>query len=231
MKKLLPIVLMLITAARLSAQPAYALGDLMFNVNVGGPQITPALIKTGIKIWYATKWAGNKFNIEVKNSGVLNAKAEYAVHEDLGLGFASSYWNMGVNVDHVYGKNAQGQDMLDHYRYTMSALAIGVRGNYHFLTDDERKVIDPYYGITLGLTRYNYDVGFTSDDATRQLPIDTYQWRSGILTYISTTFGLRVYPVKFLAFNFEAGYDRGAFFFGGLVFKIHTKAPRFLRDR
>ena len=231
MKKIICLSILIFTSFRLQSQAAYALGDLMFNVNYGGPQVTPSLIRAGIKLYYATTWDSNAFSIQVNNSGVFNAKAEYAVHEDLGLGFAASYWTMGVNVDHNYGKNSSGTPMYDHYRYTMSALAIGVRGNYHFLTDEERKVFDPYYGITIGLTKYNYDIGFSSDDNTRNLPIDSYTWRSGILTYFSTTIGLRTYITKNFALNFEAGYDRGAFLFAGLVFKIHTQAPKFLRDR
>lgn len=213
------------------AQPAYRMGDITMNFNYGAPQITPAIIRGGINLYYKSRWASEDFAFTIKNSGVLNAKLDYAVHEDLSLGFAGSYWNMAVNLDHQFGQASDGSPLKDYYKFNMSATAIGIRGNYHFSTEKEMEIWDPYYGITLGFTKYDFDVSFNSDDPTRTLPVNTFKWRSGYLTYVSTTFGLRVYPVNFVALNFEAGWDRGAFLFAGIVFKIHTKPPKFLTEK
>lgn len=210
---------------------AYQMGDIVLNVNYGAPQITPAVIRTGINLFYKSRWGSDAYSFKINNSGVLNGKFEYAIHEDLGLGLATSYWNMGVDLDYTFDKAADGTNLQDHYHFAMSALAIGARGNYHFNTDKEYKYIDPYYGVTAGLTRYTYEATFRSDDPTRTIPKDTFKWRSGYLTYFSTTFGLRVYPVRFVAVNMEVGWDRGAFLFGGVVFKLHTKPPKFLLDK
>ncbi len=232
MKKYLTLALLCIHVLMLQAQnPAYRMGDITLGLNYGGPQITPALIRAGLNVYYKQVWADNAYSFKIRNSGVLNAKAEYAIHEDLSLGFVSSYWNMGVDMHHTYGKAADGTDLQDHYNFSMSALALGVRGTYHFFTEKEYEKVDPYCGMAVGFTRYDFDVSFSSDDDTRTLPKDSFKWRSGYLTYFSTTMGLRIYPVNFVGLNLEIGWDRGAFLFGGVVFKLHTKPPKFLLDK
>lgn len=230
MKKLIVFCLLFATTRLHSQNPAYRMGDIALGINYGAPQITPAILRATLNAYYKSRWADEDFSFKISNTGVLNGKAEYAVHEDLSLGFVASYWNMGVDLDYTYDRDANGTPLQDHYRFGMSALAMGLRGNYHFFTEKEYEHIDPYYGAAVGLTKYDYNVKFSSDDDTHTLPQETFKWRTGYLTYFATTFGLRIYPVNFLAINLEAGWDRGAFLFGGLVFKMHTKPPKFLLD-
>jgi hypothetical protein len=224
----------LILLPLLTKSQTFELGDVALNFNYGAPQITPLIMKTTLNIFYKNKWLDDTYNISVNGSGVLNAKAEYCIYENLGLGLAASYWNMDVNIAHAY--RAQDPytlidtDFTDRYIFGLSALALGVRGNYHMLGGEKRKVVDPYVGLTLGVTRYTYRIDFKSDFPGRSIPSDVFQFRSGWGSYISSTVGIRVYPVKFIGLNFEAGFDRGAFLFAGIVFKIHTQAPEFLRD-
>jgi hypothetical protein len=217
-----------------SKSQAYETGDVFLNVNIGGPQVTPALIRVGINLFYKNKWVDNSFKFSIKNSGVLNCKTEYAVHENLGLGIVASYWNMDIDMTHTYNEKHPATqlktDFTDNYHFDASALAFGVRGNYHLLGGEKRKVIDPYTGLTFGITRYSFNVGFNSDFPDKLLPNDTYSYKSGWGTYFSGTIGLRIYPVKNVGLNMEAGWDRGAFLFGGIVFKIHTNPPQFLKD-
>lgn len=228
------ILYLLILNSALSKAQAYELGDLSMNFNYGAPQITPAVIKVGLNLYYKSKWADNSYQFSIKNTGVYNAKLEYGVHENLSLGFAASYWSMGIDLQHNYNDNHPvtnvKTDFLDSYHFDVSAMAVGLRGNYHFFGGEKRKVIDPYSGLTIGLTKYTYNVGFKSDYPDKKLPADTYHYKSGLSTYFSGTLGMRVYPVKYLGFNFEVGFDRGAFLFGGVVFKIHTNPPQFLKD-
>lgn len=213
---------------------AYKQGDLTCNLNYGGPQVTPSLIRVGLNLFYKTKWADNSYKFTISNTGVYNGKLEYAVHKNLGLGFAASYWYMGIDLKHSYNDAHPvtniATDFTDSYHFDVSAMAFGLRGNYHFFGNEKRKVFDPYCGITIGVTKYTYNVGFNSDYPDKKLPVDTYQYKSGSSTYFSATIGMRIYPVRYFGFNMEVGFDRGAFLFGGVVFKIPTTAPRFLRD-
>lgn len=226
--------LWLILLPLLCKSQTFELGDLALNFNYGAPQITPWIMKTTLNIFYKNRWINDSYKISVDGSGVINAKAEYGVYENLGLGLAASYWNMDVNMAHTYKEKDPytliNTDFTDNYNFSVSALALGVRGNYHMLGGEKREVIDPYVGLTLGATRYTYKFDFKSDFPGRSIPGDVYQFRSGWGTYISSTIGMRIYPVKLIGLNFEAGYDRGAFLFAGIVFKIHTNPPEFLRD-
>jgi len=220
-------------SSRIQAQ-AYQMGDIALNANYGGPQVTPALIRTSLKLWSKSQWGDNSFSYKISNSGVLNGKLDYGVHEDLSVGFAVSYWDMQADLSHNYTdvdpRDNVSKNFSDNYRFDISALALGVRGNYHFLTEKQMKIWDPYYGLTIGVTRYSYNFKFNSDYPDKIIPDKVWNWRSGWLTYFSTTFGIRIYPIKYVGLNFEAGWDRGAFLFGGLVVKLHTKPPKFLLD-
>lgn len=209
-----------------AAQDGFRENDLILSLNYGGPQITPLVLRTAINLYYKNR-KNEQFTFGITNSGVFNGKLEYAPFENLGLGVAASYWNMGVSLQNNYTKNdpvtGQNQAYVDNYSMNISAFAIGIRGNYHFVDDWDIKGIDPYYGITIGVTKYSYDVSFNSTFPGKQLPLDTYKYNPGLPTYFSTTIGVRYYPIKFVGINLEAGWDRGAFLFGGVVFKINTK--------
>lgn len=210
-------------------------GDIILNANIGGPQITPLIIRSALKVYYkVNKNPNENFSFNISNSGVFNSKAEYAFTNDLGLGFAASYWNMGINVKNNYTDvdptDNQSKAFEDNYDFKVSALALGLRGNYHFGDEKKKSKVDPYIGLTIGLTRYTYDLGFSSTFPSKQLPINTYQFKSGWGTYFSSTFGVRYYPISFIGLNAEIGWDRGAFLFGGIAFKFHSKPPKFLRD-
>lgn len=228
------ILVILIAIPFLVKSQAYELGDISLNLNYGGPQITPSIIRLGINLFYKTRWADNSYNFTIQNSGVYNGKAEYAVHENLGLGFVASYWTMGIDLTHNYDApdpiSNVNTTFIDKYHFDAAAIAIGVRGNYHLLGGEKRKVIDPYTGLSFGLTRYTFNAGFNSSFPQKLIPSDTYSYKSGWGSYFSGTFGIRIYPIKNIGFNAEVGWDRGAFLFGGLVFKIHTNPPQFLKD-
>jgi hypothetical protein len=211
-------------------------GDIIINGNIGGPSITPFIMRTGLNAYYklkADKDKNEQFTLNIANSGVYNVKTEYGITENVGLGIAGCYWDMTIKMDNNYRDNDPATniqaDFIDKYTFKVSALALGLRGNYHFV-DLKAKRWDPYTGITIGATRYTYDIGFESSMPGKTLPVNVYKWRSGWGTYFSTTFGIRYFPVSFIGLNAEIGWDRGAFLFGGIAFKIHSKPPKFLRD-
>ncbi len=232
MKKIIIAFVFIIQSSWAMAQ-AYQMGDVNFNVNYGVPQITPLLLKGALNVYSRSTFKNDDFSFSIKNSGVINSKIEYAVHEEMGLGIAISYWNMSVDLAHTFTTNNSytGGIAKDYYFYELSALAIGLRGNYHFFTEREMTVWDPYSGFTAGVTRYKNELSFTSDDPSRTTPLSKFKWQPNYFSYFSGTLGVRIYPVHFLAMNFEVGWDRGAFLFGGLAFKIHTKPPKFLMDK
>ncbi len=241
MKKYLIFILLNILLICGNAQ-SFLPGDIIFNVNYGGPQITPVLLKTALNIYIKNK-TNDDFTFNIKNSGVFNAKAEYAMMENLGLGFAASYWNMSVAMQNNYIANdpvsGVAQSFVDNYLLTISATAIGIRGNYHFVEELKAKKLDPYFGFTIGTTKYVYGLSFNSSYPDKQTP-ETYNFfktgyasrllKSGFSSYFSSTFGIRYFPVKYLGINLEAGWDRGAFLFGGLAFKLHTKPIKEFND-
>jgi hypothetical protein len=213
-------------------------GDIIINGNLGGPQITPFVLRTGLNAYYklkADKGKNEQFTFNISNSGVYNGKTEYGISENVGVGLAASYWDMTIRMANNYRDNDPVSNIqtnfIDNYTFKVSALALGLRGNYHFGEDIKSKRIDPYMGITLGVTRYTYNIGFESNMQGKTLPVNVYKWRSGWGSYFSSTFGVRYYPVSFIGLNAEIGWDRGAFLFGGIVFKIHSKPPKFLRDK
>jgi hypothetical protein len=210
-------------------------GDIILNGNYGGPQVTPAVLRTALKVYYKTnKNPNDNFSFAISNSGVLNGKAEYGATDEAGLGFAVSYWDMAINVKNNYQDvdptDNTSKSFEDNYDFKVSALAMGLRGNYHFVEEGKMKKIDPYLGFTLGATQYKYDLAFTTNYPNKTLPVNAYKFKSGWGSYISTTIGIRYYPVSFIGLNAEAGWDRGAFLFGGIVFRLHSKPPKFLRE-
>jgi len=236
LKKTVLVVLAVFVLSNLFGQ-GFQQGDIIINGNIGGPQITPFFLRTGLNTYYklkADKGKNEQYTFNITNSGVYNAKTEYGVTENVGLGFAGSYWDMTIKMDNNYRDNDPVtnllSDFIDKYTFKVSALALGLRGNYHFVDDIKSKRIDPYTGITIGATRYTYDIAFESSMPGKTLPVNVYKWRSGWGTYFSTTFGIRYFPVSFIGLNAEIGWDRGAFLFGGIAFKIHSKPPKFLRD-
>ncbi|MBX3165216.1 MAG: hypothetical protein KF900_12130 [Bacteroidetes bacterium] len=208
-------------------------GDIVLNANYGVPQISAAIVRPLVRAWAKSNYA-DEATVKLSNSGVWNGKLCYGVQENVDIGFAVSYWNMGIDVTRNYldtdPRDNVRKGFTDTYRFDLSALALGVRGNYHF--SPEKQKLDPYCGVALGVTKYTYNFAFNSDYPDKfVLPNEVWNWkRAGWLTYFSTTLGVRVYPVKYIGLNFELGWDRGAFLFGGVVFKLHSKPPKFLRD-
>jgi len=208
-------------------QKAFNAGDVVISPNYGYPQVNAAVIRTAIKVYY--KYIPDQtMSFSLSNSGVFNAKAEYGIMQTLGLGFAVSYWDMDLKIQNNYNKN--GVDQVDEINLKLTALGLGLRGNYHLVEDLETKMIDPYFGFTLGTTKYTKDLTFTSTNTERQIPEwvpeRLYKLKDGWASYISSTFGVRIYPVKYVGLNFEAGWDKGALLFGGVVFNIPTKAVK-----
>lgn len=205
-------------------------GDIVLNVNIGYPHVTPSIIRASIKAY--EKFVDNEtLTFTVSNRGVYNLKTEYCLFENLGLGLVASYWDMKVNIQNDYMKSQAFTDNLD---INLSALALGVRGNYHLNEEIDSKLLDLYTGITIGTTKYSKDVVFTSTNPDRQIPEEIpkriYEFKDGWATYFSSTVGARFYPVRFLGINAELGWDRGAFFFAGVALRIGTKPIKSLQD-
>lgn len=227
MRKFLLLIILLHTSCLLHAQ-VYQKGDVVLNANYGVPQISSALVRPLVRTW--AKTMTGETSLSLSNSGVWNGKLDFGVHKDFSFGLAVSYWDMGVSVNRNYvdidPRDNVSKNFTDSYRFNLSALAVGARGNYHFNTDNKK--LDPYYGIALGVTKYSYGISFNSTYPDKLvLPNNVWKWgRSGWSTYFATTFGMRYYPVKYVGLNFELGWDRGAFLFGGVVFKLHAKSPK-----
>lgn len=202
-------------------------GDIVVNGNIGGPKLTPALIRSAIKTYYKINAREiDNFDFSTSSKGLYNGKLEYGIDENFGVGACISYWSMNITATNTYKEihpvTTVEEGFVDTYTFDLSAMAIGGRANYHFEMDKDAK-IDPYIGGALGVTRYSFEVGYNSTYPQRQLPVNTYSWKSGWGPYFSATVGFRYFPVKFIGINGEFGWDRGALFFGGIAFKIGTK--------
>lgn len=212
-------------------QYAFNPGDIILSVNLGYPHVTPFILRTSIKAY--SKFVNDQaLTFTLTSHGVYNAKAEYALLDNLGLGIAASYWDMKFNIQNDYSSN--GVNYTDNLDVTMSASAIGLRGNFHLTDEVESRVLDPYTGLTIGTTYYQKNFDLRSTNPERQidqaLPKKILNFHDGWSTYFSATFGIRIYPVKYMALNIEAGWDRGAFLFGGLAVKIPTPAIKSFQD-
>lgn len=207
---------------------AFRESDIIINANYGIPQVSAFLLKNAVKLYYKNNKKDNEnFLINVSNSGVINGKTEYGLTENVGLGLVGSYWNINCDIINNYEDNDPVTTSLnkyvDEYNVKVSSLAIGIRGAYHFVEDIKAKKIDPYIGLTLGVSRYTFDLGFTTSYPGKTLPVDVYKFKSGWAQYFSSTFGIRIYPIPYLGLNLEAGYDRGALLFGGVCLRIPSK--------
>jgi len=211
---------------------AFMPGDIIINTNIGKPQIGPSLIQIGINA-YEKISSDKSFDFSMSNRGVYNARLEYGVLDNLGLGLAISYWDIDVNVTHNY--NELGTAYQDELNINISSMALGVRGNFHLVDEVESKFIDPFIGLTIGSTLKKKVFTYTTSNPERQevqdfinnlpeqvtnrLKLSSQGW----VPHLATTFGLRIYPVKFIGINLEAGWDHGTFLYGGIVFKFSTK--------
>lgn len=206
-------------------------GDIVLSPNLGWPHVTPALIRASIKA-YERLSDSKQISATVTNRGVYNFKAEYSPVEHMGIGLVCSYYDMSVNIRNDYQKNnISYRDSMDIY---MSATAFGIRGNYHINEEVESRFIDLYTGMSIGVTYYQKDLVFGSSNPERDvdeaLPKRILNFNDGWLTYFAPTIGARIYPVRFIGLNVELGWDRGAYLFGGLAFRIGTKPIKSFND-
>jgi hypothetical protein len=206
-------------------------GDIIISPNIGYPHITPALLKASIYAYNKLFPDGN-LDFSLSSHGVYNIKAEYGLLENLGLGFAASYWDMSFKIQNNYTKDAV--DFHDDVNVDISAKAFGIRGNYHLVDETESRWFDLYSGFTIGTTYYQKNIVFTSTNPDRQIndaiPKKLLNFHNGWSTYFSATLGARVYPVRYLGLNAELGWDRGAFFFVGVALKLKTKPIASMQD-
>jgi hypothetical protein len=220
--------------ARLKVQKedyGFTAGDIIISPNIGYPHVTPALLKASIYA-YNKLFPDGKLGFSLTSHGVYNIKAEYGLLDNLGLGLAASYWDMAFKIQDNYTKDAGNYH--DDVSINISAKAFGVRGNYHLVDETESRWFDLYTGLTIGTTYYQKSIVFTSTNPDRQID-DAISKRilnfhNEWSTYFSATFGARVYPVRYLGFNAELGWDRGAFFFVGVVAKLKTKPIASIQD-
>lgn len=217
------IVLIFCLIAYLAKAQSFEKGEITINGNVGGPLIPVAAAKTGLKLYY-TSTNDRKFEVDITNTPALNSRIEYGISEEVSLGLSVAYWKINALVKETYSLNVNNiaTAQLDEINLGVSALAIGVRGNYHFNTSNKESKIDPYIGGAIGFTNYDFSIGFTSSVEGKSLPQETFKFKAGGGPYFATTFGLRYYPIKYIGLNTEIGWDRGALFFAGIIFKIPT---------
>jgi hypothetical protein len=239
-RKISIFILLFFVCATLSAQEnepshepdlAFMPGDIIVSANIGYPHVTPALMRTSIKA-YERFISNQNLTFTVNSHGVYNGKAEYGMMDNLGLGFAASYWDMNVNIQNDYSK--EGAAYADNVEVKLSALALGVRGNFHFTEEVESKYVDVYAGVTIGATYYQKDLVLNSTNPDRQLdeaiPKKILGFNNGWATYFSSTIGVRVFPVRFLGINAELGWDRGAFLFAGVALRLGTPPIKAFQD-
>lgn len=81
--------------------------------------------------------------------GPINAKYEYAVTDNIGVGVIASYLSYKVRWDYDDGSGTVYEE-----GYKGSLFAILVRANYHFATGDK---LDPYVGVGAGYINYGFD--------------------------------------------------------------------------
>ncbi len=228
--KIKAIVILVLSACIYNAQ-TFKTGDVVVGANYGIPNTAYFITKTAVKFFYdnADKNQTNDVvTFNVSGKGVYSARAEYALKENLGVGASLAYWSMRVGVEDHYFQNDPNtgvySNYVDNFAFNFSALAIGARINYHFANEEKKeRKIDPYIGGAFGITMYSVGLSFDSNLPGKIAPTNSFNFKSGVGTYFSGTFGLRYYPVKPIGLNFEAGWDKGALLMGGIVLKISTK--------
>jgi hypothetical protein len=201
-------------------------GDITLSPNVGVPHVSSFILKTALKVYYKSNLQ-NKYQIGVKNTPVFNFKGEYFAQNDVSIGLAASYWKMDIDISDIYDELNQSTNIvetqLDNTTISIEVVAVGFRGNYHFLADEKNTKWDPYMGGTLGISRYQTNIQFKSSVLGKEVPEKMFNFKTGIATYFSSTVGVRYYATKNFGINLEAGWDKGALFFGGIVVKFPTK--------
>lgn len=215
----------------LRQKKAFNPGTLVLNANIGYPQVSAIVAKT-ILAFHFRYLPDETVTYNMSNSGVLNAKVEYGLNGNRGIGATVSYWNMGLSIHNTYTLNGAAQ--TDDFKMDLSVIAFAVKGNYHLVEKMKNKIVDPYFGFTIGASYTTNKMVYTSTNPSRQIPKQIPKIlydQNGWWHYLAVGIGIRVYVLPFLGVNVEAGWDKGALLFAGAALKIGTKPPKFLRGK
>jgi hypothetical protein len=223
-KNLIFLISTLFFASGLKSQ-SFKKGDIIVSVNYGAPNF---------EAWYNKRNFFNNFGYDngffpptvysVSQTGVYSIKGEYALSDKFGVGFSSAYWSMDATETFTSGTHQMASLYNIHvynYTYHLSSLSAAVLSNYHFRKNER---MDAYMGIGFGITKHVFTYQYYPDSpGTEEEPDRRKTFKAGIGAHFSASLGMRYYLFPFLGLNLEAGYDTGALFLGGIVFKLRTK--------
>lgn len=197
-------------------------GDIIINANYGAPNFEVFNHK---RLDFNPDKSHGYFPpplFSFSNKGVYSIKAEYSLNDKLSLGLSSAFWSMDVLETFSSGEHRMTSVFNIHdykYKYHLSSLSYGIRGNYHFSI---KKRLDSYFGAGLGITKHVSTYQYYPD-APGIEEVGRKSFESGLGVHFATSLGMRYYLFPFLGLNLEVGYDTGAMFLGGIVFKLSTK--------
>ena len=227
-QSLLILMITLFFCAELNAQ-SFKKGDIIVNANYGAPNLKKAIIAW--QDFNPERYGGGFFDSPqflVSSTGIYSIKAEYAINDKFSVGFSSAYWSMDVTHIFESGEHRMASLFNVHnykYKYHLSSLSTAVRGNYYFW---KKKRMDAHLGVGLGITKHTSTYQYYPDVAGTE-EFGRLNFKSGFGPHFSAAIGLRYYLLPFFGLNFEAGYDTGALFLGGIVFKLSTKKNETVR--
>lgn len=198
-------------------------GDIIVNANYGAPNLevfNHKRLDFNSDRYSSPVFSPPEFSFSTK--GIYSIKGEYALNDKLSIGFSSAFWSMDVLETFRYGEHRMASVFNVHdykYKYHLSSLSYGIRGNYHFRI---KKRLDSYFGAGLGITKHVSTYQFFPDAPDLE-EFSRLSFKSGIGVHFAASLGMRYYLLPFLGVNLEVGYDTGAMFLGGIVFKLSTK--------
>lgn len=220
--KVVPKILLVITIYFLGFQvkaQSFKKGDFIINANYGQPNLAAYYQKNLYEKRLLSYYDGGDYTNHYSSTGVLSIRSEYAITNKLGLSFGVSLWKYNTSEEFVYREHFMASYGARHSAFNRQQAtfqALTLRLNRHF---GSCRKIDPCLGFGVGITRIIYKTQAYSLDSGNQVLLSAHTSPADLLPAFALTFGLRYYPLSWFGLNFEAGYDAGALFSGGLVFR------------
>jgi hypothetical protein len=117
-----------------------------------------------------------------------------------------------------------GSTSLYKVNFKIKSISVAARVNYHFKT--KKDVFDPFIGVGLGINasfiRYSVEERKFANSIYVSIPPSAFGNKLELNKpyFVSATLGLRIYFLKQLGLNIEAGWEKSALLCAGLVYKV-----------
>jgi hypothetical protein len=166
---------------------AYQKNHLYVSGGLGVPDLTEFYINT---------FSGGEVSETYYSIGIVHAKLEYALNDEISIGFVANYNTMAGLTKY---------NNIEH-EFELRSLSISLRSNYHFYYNQKW---DFFCGAGIGYKHFTFDV-----NDNRQVTILYSLKPASVPVSAEATFGMRYFPTKTIGFFTELGIAKSILQFG-----------------